>query len=465
MHCIRDFLCPLLLKMVQLHEGIRGSARHGGEVQAGGDVILHGLPRQLRHPHPDGRGHRGVVEGDAGHPGVLLVAVVADKLQHGGLIHGQLRQNQLIALHDIGVAAGLDDQLMEGHIRVLHAPDIPAHHAVLEGVCQHGQLPYYRLIRRVGAEGSGLPLNGGTHLVKIDHVQQVQIQHKAAVLPRMGHHKADLRQPGDGLGHRRAGDAQRGKAALWMLRNKIESVISEKPFFMSAYFASFDESAHINGVYSKEAAASLEKIDTMLGELITEAKRITNDHVIICVVSDHGSLDNTHNISPNVLLRDAGLIEADDQGRVTAWKAFSQRAGGTAEIRLADPDDAEAAKVLKNVMEQLKADPESGILEVLTGEEAKKRGGFPEAAYVLVSEKGYELRDDVIGEYCRTRLTQKAQHGYSEEFPEMRASFMLTGEGIEKGNIDNVRLIDVAPTLAGRMGFVLSDAEGNDLLK
>ena len=262
-----------------------------------------------------------------------------------------------------------------------------------------------------------------------------------------------------------AGDAQRGKAALWMLRNKIESVISEKPFFMSAYFASFDESAHINGVYSKEAAASLEKIDTMLGELITEAKRITNDHVIICVVSDHGSLDNTHNISPNVLLRDAGLIEADDQGRVTAWKAFSQRAGGTAEIRLADPDDAEAAKVLKNVMEQLKADPESGILEVLTGEEAKKRGGFPEAAYVLVSEKGYELRDDVIGEYCRTRLTQKAQHGYSEEFPEMRASFMLTGEGIEKGNIDNVRLIDVAPTLAGRMGFVLSDAEGNDLLK
>ena len=38
------------------------------------------------------------------------------------------------------------------------------------------------------------------------------------------------------------GDAQRGKAALWMLKNKIAPVISEKPFFMSAYFASFDES-------------------------------------------------------------------------------------------------------------------------------------------------------------------------------------------------------------------------------
>ena len=261
------------------------------------------------------------------------------------------------------------------------------------------------------------------------------------------------------------GDAQRGKTALWMLRNKIAPVIDEKPFFMSAYFASFDESAHQNGVYSNEAARSLEKIDKMLGELIEEAQQITNGHLVVCVVSDHGTLDNTHNISPNVLLRDAGLIEADEHGNVISWKAFSQRAGGTAEIRLADPTDGEAAATLKTVVDRLLSDPDSGIMEVLTGEEAKLRGGFPEAAYVLVSEKGYELRDDVIGDYCRTRLTQKAQHGYSENFPEMRASFMLTGEGIEKGHIGDVRLIDIAPTLAGLMNFILPDAEGRDLLK
>lgn len=261
------------------------------------------------------------------------------------------------------------------------------------------------------------------------------------------------------------GDAQRGKAALWMLKNKIAPVISEKPFFMSAYFASFDESAHQYGVYSNEAARSLEKIDKMLGELIEEAMKITDGHLIVCVVSDHGSLDNTHNISPNVLLHDAGLVQTDENGRVISWKAFSQRAGGTAEVRLADPEDKEAADALKKIMDQLLADENSGIMEVLNGEEARKRGGFPEAAYVLVSDKGYELRDDVTGDYCRTRLTQKAQHGYNENFPEMRASFMLTGEGITKGNVENVHLIDVAPTLAGLMGFVLPDAEGRDLLK
>lgn len=100
----------------------------------------------------------------------------------------------------------------------------------------------------------------------------------------------------------------------------------------------------------------------------------------------------------------------------------------------------------------------------MEGEDAKKRGGFPDAAFVLVSKKGYELRDDMTGVYCRTRLTQKAQHGYSENFEEMRASFMLTGEGIGKGTVDNVRLIDVAPTLAGIMQFTLPNAEGRDLL-
>ncbi len=261
------------------------------------------------------------------------------------------------------------------------------------------------------------------------------------------------------------GDAQRGKAALWMLKNKLAPAAAEKPFFMSAYFASFDESAHQNGVYSKEAAASLEKIDKMLGELIREAERITDGHLVVCVVSDHGTLDNTHNISPNILLKQAGLIDTDENGKVTGWRAFSQRAGGTAEVRLADENDKEAAARLKEIMDRLEADPESGILKVADKKEIRTRGGFPDASYVLISEKGYELRDDVDGEYCRTTLTQKAQHGYNEEFPEMRASFMLAGEGISAGNVENVRLIDVAPTLAGIMNVELPDAEGINVLK
>ena len=58
-------------------------------------------------------------------------------------------------------AAGLDNQLVEGHIRVLHATDIPPHHTVFESVRQHHQLPDNPFICRVGTEGGGLAFNGG----------------------------------------------------------------------------------------------------------------------------------------------------------------------------------------------------------------------------------------------------------------------------------------------------------------
>lgn len=262
------------------------------------------------------------------------------------------------------------------------------------------------------------------------------------------------------------GDKQRFKAAMWVLNHKIRPHLPEKPFFMSAYFASFDETAHQCGVYSSEAADSLIKIDTMLGEMIERVHEMTNGHVIVCVCSDHGTIDNRYNINPNVLLKEAGLIETNENGKIVSWRAWSQRAGGISEIRLKDSHDTYAAARLQSVIDKLISNKDYGILEVLDKARAQARGGFPLAEYVLVAEKGYEIRDDADGPYCTEKLHQKAQHGYSEEFEEMRASFMLEGEGIAQGeDLGSMNLIDIAPTLAGCMGFELPQAEGICILK
>lgn len=261
------------------------------------------------------------------------------------------------------------------------------------------------------------------------------------------------------------GDKQRFKASMWMINQKLAPKVEEKPFFLSVYFASFDENSHNYGVYSKEAAHSLEQIDGMVGEMIERVHQITSDDVVVCLVSDHGMLDNKFNISPNVKLKEAGLIDVDENGTVTNWRAWSQRAGGTSEIRLKDNNDQEAKERLKQLMAELLKDSESGILEVLDREAAVERGGFPLADYVLVSQKGYEIRDDVMGAYCTEKLSQCAQHGYSEEFEEMKASFFIEGKGISKGeNVGALRLIDIAPTLANIMDFELKDAEGVNIL-
>ncbi|MDZ4910303.1 alkaline phosphatase family protein, partial [Clostridium perfringens] len=195
-------------------------------------------------------------------------------------------------------------------------------------------------------------------------------------------------------------DTIRQKAALWILDNKIKNHLEDRPFFMSCYYAAYDETAHINGVYSKEAINDLEKIDLLVGELIEKVHKMTNDNVVVCVVSDHGTIDNKYDIKPNILFAKHKLIEIDENGKLSDWNVWCQRSGGTGQIRLKDKNNQEIRSKLEVILNELIKDENSGISEVITGEEAREsRRGFPDADYVIISKPGYEIREDTIGEY------------------------------------------------------------------
>ena len=81
----------------------------------------------------------------------------------------------------------------------------------MKGLGQDGQLAHRGIVGAVSRKRGRLAFDGGAHLVETDHVRQVQVQDIAAALPRVGDDKADLRQLGDRLGHRGAGNAQRGR--------------------------------------------------------------------------------------------------------------------------------------------------------------------------------------------------------------------------------------------------------------
>lgn len=260
-------------------------------------------------------------------------------------------------------------------------------------------------------------------------------------------------------------DEQRCKALLWLMDNKLKQHLPEKPFFLTGYFGTFDTNAHDFGVYSKKAADTLMTIDGMLGQLIEKAHEITDGNVVVCVVSDHGSLDNDRYLYPNVLFRENGLIETDAEGNVTDWKVYSLRSGGTCEIRLKDKNDKETYDKVKALLEELKADSEGGVAEVLDHEGCIARGGMRDADFSIVTKKGCEIRDEAVGTVYAPLVEPRAQHGYSEFYEEMRASFLIEGAGIEKQkDLGLVKLVDVAPTLAAIMGFELEDADGRNVL-
>jgi hypothetical protein len=43
------------------------------------------------------------------------------------------------------------------------------------------------------------------------------------------------------------------------------------------------------------------------------------------------------------------------------------------------------------VLERFAADPEAGVLRVLDGEEARRIGGFPDAAFVLALKPDWQI--------------------------------------------------------------------------
>lgn len=261
-------------------------------------------------------------------------------------------------------------------------------------------------------------------------------------------------------------DVVRYRAAKWVLQKKLARCIGEKPFFMSTYFASYDEITHRCGVGSPRALRALEQIDVMVGELVETVNKMTNGNFVVCLVSDHGSLNTDHNINPNALLYREGLITLDDSHNVVDYKAYSQRAGGCSEIRLKDASDTETYKKVYNLLKGLEHDESSGVAKILTREELSQRRAFPLASFAIIAKKGYEIVDHILTDYHSKDIRQAAQHGFDEDYDEMRAIFCLAGVDIPAHKaLSDAELIDVAPTLAGIMGFELLQAEGRDLLK
>ncbi len=234
----------------------------------------------------------------------------------------------------------------------------------------------------------------------------------------------------------------------------IEYVLEKKePAFLTAYFSGLDTVQHLTGPGSRETFESLEILDQLVGRLRARAR-------VLCVVSDHGFLPAERELHLNAALREAGLIDIDVSGAVTAWKAFAWDQGGSAMVILASPDDA---KVRERVGELLKSLP--GIDRIHDQEEAQALGGYPGAAFLIGLKKGFRGGGALDGPVARVGKAG-GTHGYLPGVLEMDSTFLLAGEGVPRGlDLGRIDMRDIAPTLASLLGVTLEGAEGRDLLE
>ena len=249
-------------------------------------------------------------------------------------------------------------------------------------------------------------------------------------------------------------------------RYAIEMLRMYKPAFLTLHLSSLDETEHSFGPFSAEANQHLEAIDAMLSQ-INEAGRANSAATVLAVVSDHGFASLTHRVNLYIPFVDAGLIQTtvDPEGkapRINSWKAQLWLAGGMAAVILHDPADRHTEEQVRDLLSALAADPANGIDRIVPHETIKALGGFPDAAFLIVFKSGYYA--GATGEKVTEIHEHHGGHGFSPEFPEMRASFFITGPGIARGrNLGVIDMRQIAPTLAALIGVGLPSSRAAPL--
>jgi predicted AlkP superfamily pyrophosphatase or phosphodiesterase len=242
------------------------------------------------------------------------------------------------------------------------------------------------------------------------------------------------------------GDAIKTRYALDILK-------TQKPKFMTIHLSSLDEQQHGHGPFSAEANGDLEVIDGQLAQLFA-ASRANDPKAITLVVSDHGFVHITHKVNFMQAFLRAGLLQSGG-----SWKAQPWSGAGMAAIMLHDPADSQTEAQVRDLLQAMKADPSNGIAEVLERDAIKQRGAFPEASFLVVMKLGYYALADATSPLLSEVQGTLGSHGFSPDYPEMRAAFFIAGQGIARGR--DLGLIDmrqIAPTVAELLGVRLTEA-------
>lgn len=236
-----------------------------------------------------------------------------------------------------------------------------------------------------------------------------------------------------------------------------ETMLRDKPQFMTVYLAGIDHAEHRDGPGSPGAKTAIEATDGLVGRLVQAARAAMPD-VTIVVVSDHGFLPVATDINLFRPLIDAGLITLDTKGQVTAWQAMPWLGGGTAAVRLARPYDAALLAKVRGVLSTMTADSRYQIANILDRAELTREGGASEASFFVALKPGAQTGRDPAAPIA-SPAKYKGMHGYARSEPAMRSTLIVAGPTVAKGrDLGIVDMRAIAPAIAKRLGVKLPAA-------
>ena len=227
-----------------------------------------------------------------------------------------------------------------------------------------------------------------------------------------------------------------------------------------------DHQQHIHGPNSPEAYAAIKVADDQVREIWDILKKEYPGKATLFIVSDHGFSSNDELVLPNVLLRKAGLLNVKGL-RVIGGSIETVIQGGCEFVYITDTahHDAIASKV-REACKNAK-----GIEKVIGPDEYPEYGvADPKADphspdLIIFADNGCYFGDTSAGAISfADKPERKGSHGHDPNFPNLHATFIAWGRGIQQGvNVGEIKNIDVAPTIAKLMRLDLGNTDGKPL--
>lgn len=239
-------------------------------------------------------------------------------------------------------------------------------------------------------------------------------------------------------------DVTRARLATFILKQ-------HKPNLLLVHLVDLDQDEHEFGPDSPQAAATLEKIDGHIGELLAADQSAgLADSTDVFIVSDHGFLPVQTEIKPNVLFVKAGLLTADKKGNVTGGRIATVNNDGSFFIYWPESEDLRA-----EVNEALKPLRDQGLLwAVLDRAALKELGAEPAAQMALEAPAHYAFSSGAAGELLARGKSTTGTHGYLPFRRELESSFIAWGPDIRAGvDLHTIRMTEIGPTILKAMGI------------
>jgi predicted AlkP superfamily pyrophosphatase or phosphodiesterase len=236
----------------------------------------------------------------------------------------------------------------------------------------------------------------------------------------------------------------------------VHIIKTNRPRLCLLHIFDLDDAEHDFGPLSPQAKAAMEVSDAHIGRVLQalEAAGVRGE-TLVAIVSDHGFLATSKSVSPNVVLRDAGLLKIDAKGKITEWQAAFHSSRGSAALHVKAGAPAAVVEQVRRLFEPLMADPANGIREILDASEVEKLGGI-DVPLLLNAREDYSFSGSAAGPWAGP-AGNKGSHGYVPNRDELHASLILSGPGLgRKGDLGVVQMTRIAPTLARVLGVELA---------